>query len=87
MLVERLLETGVRVLGLHLNQVKDWLANRMGTRTLWQSTNRTTGHGTKQPGRGSARRLCEFRLGSETFRASSRRVAKLGAWQFNGWTT
>ena len=39
----------------------------MGTRALWQSTNQTTGHGTQHSGRGSARRVREFRIGSDTF--------------------
>lgn len=39
----------------------------MGTRALWQSTNQTTGHGSQHSGRGSARRVREFRIGSDTF--------------------
>jgi hypothetical protein len=39
----------------------------MGTRALWQSTNQTTGHGSNHSGRGSARRVREFRIGSDTF--------------------
>ena len=46
---------------------RDWLAKLMGTRALWQSTNQTTGHGTQHSGRGSARRVREFRIGSDTF--------------------
>jgi hypothetical protein len=46
---------------------RDWLAKLMGTRALWQSTNQTTGHGTNHSGRGSARRVREFRIGSDTF--------------------
>jgi TraM recognition site of TraD and TraG len=42
---------------------RDWLAKLMGTRALWQSTNQTTGHS----GRGSARRVREFKIGSDTF--------------------
>jgi len=38
----------------------------MGTRALWQSTNQTTGHGTNHSGRGSARRVRGFRIGSDT---------------------
>jgi hypothetical protein len=45
---------------------RDWLAKLMGTRALWQHTNATTGHG--QPsGDGSARRVREFRIGSDVF--------------------
>jgi hypothetical protein len=46
---------------------RDWLAKLMGTRALWQSTNQTSGHGTQHSGRGSARRVREFRIGSDTF--------------------
>jgi TraM recognition site of TraD and TraG len=46
---------------------RDWLAKLMGTRALWQSTNQTTGHGTQHSGRGSARRVREFRIGSDKF--------------------
>jgi len=46
---------------------RDWLAKLTGTRVLWQSTNQTTGHGTQHSGRGSARRVREFRIGSDTF--------------------
>jgi hypothetical protein len=46
---------------------RDWLAKLMGTRAIWQSTNQTTGHGSHQSGRGSARRVREFRIGSDTF--------------------
>jgi hypothetical protein len=46
---------------------RDWLAKLMGTRALWQSTNQTSGHGTQHSGRGSARRVREFRIGSDVF--------------------
>jgi hypothetical protein len=46
---------------------RDWLAKLMGTTALWQSTNQTTGHGSQHSGRGSARRVREFRIGSDTF--------------------
>ena len=46
---------------------RDWLAKLMGTRALWQSTNQTGSHGTQHSGRGSARRVREFRIGSDTF--------------------
>ena len=46
---------------------RDWLAKLIGTRALWQSTNQTTGHGSNHSGRGSARRVREFRIGSDTF--------------------
>jgi hypothetical protein len=46
---------------------RDWLAKLMGTRALWQNTNQTGGHGSQQSGRGSARRVREFRIGSDVF--------------------
>jgi hypothetical protein len=46
---------------------RDWLAKHMGARALWQSTNQTTGHGSNHSGRGSARRVRQFRIGSDTF--------------------
>jgi hypothetical protein len=46
---------------------RDWLAKLMGTRALWQSTNQTSGHGSQHSGRGSARRVREFRIGSDVF--------------------
>ena len=46
---------------------RDWLAKLMGTRALWQHTNQTTGHGNQQSGQGSARRVREFRIGSDVF--------------------
>jgi hypothetical protein len=48
---------------------RDWLAKLMGTRALWQTTHQTTGHGAQHSGRGSARRVREFRIGSDTFSA------------------
>jgi hypothetical protein len=46
---------------------RDWLAKLMGTRALWQHTNQTTRHGTQNSGQGSARRVREFRIGSDAF--------------------
>jgi hypothetical protein len=46
---------------------RDWLAKLMGTRALWQTTHQTSGHGSQRSGRGSARRVREFRIGSDTF--------------------
>jgi hypothetical protein len=48
---------------------RDWLAKLMGTRALWQSTNQTGGPGQGHTGRGSARRVREFRISSDTFGA------------------
>jgi hypothetical protein len=46
---------------------RDWLANLMGTRALWQTTNQTTGHGSQHSGSGSARRVREFKIGADVF--------------------
>jgi len=51
---------------------RDWLAKLMGTRALWQSTSQTSGHGSMHTGRGSARRVREFRIGSDTFGSLAR---------------
>ena len=51
---------------------RDWLAKLMGTRALWQHTNQTAGHGTQHSGRGSARRVREFKIGSDEFAALGR---------------
>jgi hypothetical protein len=51
---------------------RDWLAKLMGTRALWQTTQQTTGHGAQHSGTGSARRVREFRIGSDTFSALNR---------------
>jgi hypothetical protein len=51
---------------------RDWLAKLMGTRSLWQSTSQTGAHGNTHTGRGSARRVREFRIGSDTFGALTR---------------
>ena len=51
---------------------RDWLAKLMGTRALWQTTSQTGAHGHANTGRGSARRVREFRISSDTFGALSR---------------
>jgi len=51
---------------------RDWLAKLMGTRALWQTTNQTSGHGSQHTGNGSARRVREFRVGSDVFSALTR---------------
>ena len=51
---------------------RDWLAKLMGTRALWQMTSQTGAHGHTHTGRGSARRVREFRIRSDTFGALSR---------------
>jgi hypothetical protein len=51
---------------------RDWLAKLMGTRSLWQTTSQTGAHGHTHTGRGSARRVREFRISSDTFGALNR---------------
>jgi hypothetical protein len=51
---------------------RDWLAKLMGTRAIWQHTNQTSGHGAQHSGQGSARRVREFRVSSDTFGALRR---------------
>jgi hypothetical protein len=51
---------------------RDWLAKLMGTRALWQTTHQTAGHGNQHSGRGSARRVREFRIGSDIFSSLAR---------------
>ena len=51
---------------------RDWLAKLMGTRSLWQITSQTSAHGSSHTGRGSARRVREFRISSDTFGALGR---------------
>jgi hypothetical protein len=49
---------------------RDWLAKLMGTRALWQHTQATTGQ--RHSGKGSARRVREFRIGADVFSALAR---------------
>jgi hypothetical protein len=46
---------------------RDWLSRMMGTRELWQHTNQTDGHGMSLSGRGSVRRVHEFRVPPDVF--------------------
>ncbi len=46
---------------------RDWLAKLMGTVSLWQHTDQTTGHGWSVTGQGSRRRVREFRIGADEF--------------------
>jgi hypothetical protein len=43
-------------------QSREWVAKLMGTRELWQSTDRTGGRGRYAEGSGSRRRIREFRV-------------------------
>jgi hypothetical protein len=51
---------------------RDWLAKLFGTRAIWQHTNQTTAHGSQNSGNGSARRVREFRIGSDVFSSLGR---------------
>lgn len=46
---------------------RDWLAKLMGTVSLWQHTDQTHRHGWGATGRGSRRRVREFRVGADEF--------------------
>ncbi len=48
-------------------ETRDWLAKLMGTTAIWQSTDQTTGHGAAHSGKGSRRRVRQFRIGSDSF--------------------
>ncbi len=48
-------------------ETRDWLAKLMGTTAIWQSTDQTVAHGAGNSGRGSRRRVREFRVGSDAF--------------------
>jgi hypothetical protein len=46
---------------------RDWLSRLMGTKELSQQTSQTDGHGSRQSGRGSSRRVHEFRVAPDVF--------------------
>jgi len=48
-------------------ETRDWLAKLMGTTALWESTDQTIGHGAAHSGRGSRRRVRQFRINADTF--------------------
>jgi hypothetical protein len=54
---------------------RDWLAKLMGTRALWQQTQATSAN--RHSGRGSARRVREFRIGADVFSTLGRGEAVL----------
>jgi hypothetical protein len=60
-------------------ECRDWLAKLLGTRSLWQMTSRTA----RIRSAGSARRVREFRIFSDTFGALNRGQAghKRGGWR------
>jgi DNA-binding winged helix-turn-helix (wHTH) protein len=59
---------------------RDWLARLIGTREVWQSTDRTGGGGSFAEGSGSRRRVREFLIRPDEFRA-------LGTGEAVVWTT
>jgi hypothetical protein len=59
--------TGFAIHRQNAPETRDWLAKLMGTTALWQSTDQTVGHGGAHSGRGSRRRVRQFRVGSDTF--------------------
>jgi len=46
----------------------DWCAKLLGTREIWQSTDRTEGHGARGEGSGSRRRAAEFVVPADRFK-------------------
>jgi hypothetical protein len=59
--------TGFAIHRQNAPETRDWLAKLMGTTAIWQSTDQTTGHGAAHSGRGSRRRVRQFRIGADTF--------------------
>ncbi len=57
---------------------RDWLAMLLGTREIWQSTDRTSGGGARTDGSGSRRRAAEFVVRPDDFkRLRDRRGGRL----------
>jgi hypothetical protein len=48
-------------------ETRDWLAKLTGTTAIWQSTDQTAAHGAAHSGRGSRRRVRQFRIGADQF--------------------
>jgi hypothetical protein len=59
--------TGFAVHRQNAPETRDWLAKLMGTTAIWQSTDQTVGHGAAHSGRGSRRRVRQFRVSADTF--------------------
>lgn len=59
---------------------RDWCAKLLGTREIWQSTDRTAGHGARGEGSGSRRRAAEFVVPADRFK-------ELGVGEAYVWTT
>lgn len=59
--------TGFAIHRQNAPETRDWLAKLMGTTAIWQSTDQTMAHGAAHSGRGSRRRVRQFRVGADTF--------------------
>jgi hypothetical protein len=59
--------TGFAIHRQNAPETRDWLAKLMGTTAIWQSTDQTVGHGAAHSGRGSRRRVRQFRVSADTF--------------------
>ncbi len=59
--------TGFAIHRQNAPETRDWLAKLMGTTAIWQSTDQTTAHGAAHSGKGSRRRVRQFRVGADTF--------------------
>jgi hypothetical protein len=59
--------TGFAIHRQNAPETRDWLAKLMGTTAIWESTDQTIGYGAAHSGRGSRRRVREFRVNADTF--------------------
>lgn len=59
--------TGFAIHRQNAPETRDWLAKLMGTTAIWESTDQTIGHGAAHSGRGSRRRVREFRVNADAF--------------------
>jgi len=59
--------TGFAIHRQNAPETRDWLAKLMGTTAIWQSTDQTMAHGAAHSGRGSRRRVRQFRIGADAF--------------------
>ena len=59
--------TGFSIHRQNAPETRDWLAKLMGTTAIWESTDQTIGHGAAHSGRGSRRRVREFRVNADAF--------------------
>jgi hypothetical protein len=59
--------TGFAIHRQNAPETRDWLAKLMGTTAIWQSTDQTMAYGAAHSGRGSRRRVRQFRVGADAF--------------------